>query len=344
MHPPTTTTRRDAEPPHAGAAAALRPVFVLSAPRSGSTLVQRILAAHEGVATAAEPWLLLPLLAAPRTDLPDVASWHRNAAIGIREFAADYLPGGMADYDEAMRAAALRLYRRVAGPDATHFVDKTPGYAIIADDLARVFPDAALIFLWRNPLGILASIIETFDAGAFRPYHQAIPLFDGPLRMLASQERLGDRVTAIRFEDVVGRDPATLRRLSDATGLDYRPETVDGFSSVRVPGALGDPTGVHRYQALSSEPTTKWRQTLANPVRRAWADRYLRWLGHERLARMGYALDDLLGELRDLPAAPPSTYSRAARDAAGLGASMLRDTVKARAAYPSTSTWRRLLT
>jgi hypothetical protein len=35
-------------------------IFLLSLPRSGSTLAQRILAAHEGIATTSEPWILLP--------------------------------------------------------------------------------------------------------------------------------------------------------------------------------------------------------------------------------------------------------------------------------------------
>lgn len=337
----TTTAPARARP--AQEAAPIRPVFLLSAPRSGSTLVQRVLATQDGVATAAEPWLLLPLLGAPRTDLPDVASWHWVSAVGIDEFARDYLPNGMADYDAAIRKAALSLYRRVAGPAATHFVDKTPGYALIADDLARVFPDAPIIFLWRNPLGILASIAETFDGGAFRPHRQAVPLFDGPARMAASQLRLGDRVTPIRFEDVVARDPGTLQRLSAATGLTYTAQSIERFSSVAVPGRLGDPTGVRRYHALSSEPTAKWREVLDNPVRRAWAARYLRWLGRERLQLMGYELDTLLAELDALPPSPASAAPRAARDAAGLGVSMLRDTVKARAAFSSTSIWRRLL-
>ena len=44
----------------------VRPVFLLSLPRSGSTLVQRLLASHPEVATAAEPWVMLPHLYARR--------------------------------------------------------------------------------------------------------------------------------------------------------------------------------------------------------------------------------------------------------------------------------------
>ncbi|UUY03525.1 sulfotransferase [Svornostia abyssi] len=335
-----TPTRLAAPVPAAGAP--IQPVFLLSAPRSGSTLVQRMLAAHPGVATAAEPWLLLPLLGARREDLPDVTGWHWPAAVGVEHFIADYLPGGIDDYDAAIRAAALQLYRRAAGPQASHFVDKTPGYALIADDLARTFPDAPLIFLWRNPLGILASIVETFDAGAFRPYHQALPLFDGPARMVAAQQRLGDRVTAVRYEDVVAGDEATLRRLSAGASLQFTAEAYERFADVQIPGRLGDPTGVHRYSSVSREPTEKWRTVLANPARRAWARRWVRWLGRERLAVMGYDLDAVLDQLDEL-GTPAGTAPQLARDSAGLAVSMLRDTLKARAAFPSTSTWRCLL-
>ena len=39
-----------------------RPLFILSLPRSGSTLLQRVLANHPDVATTPEPWVLLPMV------------------------------------------------------------------------------------------------------------------------------------------------------------------------------------------------------------------------------------------------------------------------------------------
>ena len=42
------------------------PVFLLSLPRSGSTLLQRLLAVSPEVATAPEPWFLLPLVQSTR--------------------------------------------------------------------------------------------------------------------------------------------------------------------------------------------------------------------------------------------------------------------------------------
>lgn len=319
--------------------ARIRPVFLLSAPRSGSTLVQRVLAAHAGVATASEPWLLLPLLAAQRADLPQSGSWQRVAAHAIGEF-AEQLPRGGADVDAALREAALRLYRRAAGPDATHFLDKTPGYSLIVDDLARVFPDGVLLFLWRNPLAVLSSIVETFDGGRFLPSRQSLPLFDGPARMAAAAERLGHRAVGVRYEDLVTGGAEAWRPLTDAMGVPLDPAAFAAFADVRLDGAMGDRS---RLAGLSTASVEKWRATLSNPVRRAWARRWLRWLGRERLAVMGYDLDALQAELDTLPPAGAATLPAAGRDAAGLAATMGREAVRARALDPSTSTWRLIL-
>src|SRR5688500_15750036 len=54
LAPPRSVRRVSTTPP--------TPLFLLSLPRSGSTLAQRILAAHEAIATASEPWILLPYL------------------------------------------------------------------------------------------------------------------------------------------------------------------------------------------------------------------------------------------------------------------------------------------
>jgi hypothetical protein len=46
---------------------AINPIFIFSVSRSGSTLVQRVIAAHNGVATVSEPWILLPYLYTSRS-------------------------------------------------------------------------------------------------------------------------------------------------------------------------------------------------------------------------------------------------------------------------------------
>ena len=69
-----------------------RPLFLLCLPRSGSTLVQRVLASHAEIATVSEPWLLLPLLYSIREHGIRAEYWHQTAAQAIADFIEE-LPG-----------------------------------------------------------------------------------------------------------------------------------------------------------------------------------------------------------------------------------------------------------
>ena len=115
------------------------PIFLLSLPRSGSTLVQRVLAAHPQVATAAEPWVLLPHLYATRERGIAAEYTQPIAARAIAEFLRS-LPNGERDYREALHDFVIDLYTRASSEGATYFLDKTPRYHYIVDDLLETFP------------------------------------------------------------------------------------------------------------------------------------------------------------------------------------------------------------
>lgn len=303
---------------------AIVPVFLLSPPRSGSTLVQRVLAAHEGVATASEPWLLLPLLSPLRDRLPQGDTLAADVHAAVTDFTA-VLPGGDDDYRGAMRAAALELYRGAAPPGTRLFVDKTPPYSMIVDEIARTFPEAPMVFLWRNPLSVLASVVETFAGGRWRPADYPLSLFWGPAALVEGYRTHRSRAHGVRYEDLLAGDEAAWISLCEYVGVEFDPAALDGFARVRLTGRMGDPTGVHRYESLSTETLQKWRATISSPLRRAWCRRYLRWLGAERLAVMGYDLEHLLCELDRLD----PTGGSLATDLLDTASSVARAAVKA---------------
>jgi hypothetical protein len=274
----------------------IRPLFLLSLPRSGSTLVQRVLGAHPDVATAAEPWVLLPHAYATRATGVYAEYGHALAARAIQEFAAA-LPGGEGTYRDELRAFALRLYEHAAGGPAVYFLDKTPRYHFIADDLFSLFPEGKFVFLWRNPLSVVASTVETWGRGKWKIGRWRVDLFDGLANLVASRERHPDSSLSMRYEDLVSDPDTHWPLLFEHLELPFDPEILRSFPSVRVPGRFGDPTGVDEYDALTTRSIDKWRSTLANPFRKRWSREYLRWIGVERLAMMGYQLDDLLAEL-----------------------------------------------
>jgi hypothetical protein len=327
----------------------VRPIFIFSAPRSGSTLLQRVLAAHSRITTASEPWLLLAPISPLYDGLPAPGARDPLIHEALEDFIGE-LPGGRADYRRAVREFALALYARAAGADgpdgragtdAVYFVDKTPLYHLIVDEIVESFPDGRFIFLFRNPLSVVASCVELFDDGRWEVARYHMALFQSFTDLVPSMARHANRSARVRFEDLVGGDDRPWRELIDYLELPWEPAMLEQFAGVELRGRMGDPTGVRNYTALSREPLDKWRQTIANPLRRAWCQRYLRWLGQERLAEMGYDLATLRRELSGTGAG----HEHLLDDAARLGASVVREALKAHAPrYASrASTWRALL-
>ena len=97
-----------------------------------------------------------------------------------------------------------------------------------------------------------------------------------------------------------------MERADEYLEIPFDSQTLDRFPEVKLSGRAGDPVGVKAYSALSTEPMQKWKGTLANPLRREWCRRYLRYIGNERLATMGYDGDQLI---RELDSQPPATAS-----------------------------------
>jgi hypothetical protein len=285
------------------------PLFLFSLPRSGSTLAQRILAAHDPIATTSEPWILLPYLYTLRERGIYAEYNHRALVQAVEDFCA-VLPGGRRAYVAEIRELTTRLYTKASSDSARYFLDKTPRYHLISDEIVATFPDGKYLFLWRNPLAVVASIIETWAGGRWNLYRFKVDLFDGIENLIRTYERYKDRVHAVRYEALVTKPEETWDELFRYLDLPFERSTLKVFGNVELVGRMGDHSGTQRYADVSDEPVERWRRILNNPVRKAWCRRYLRWIGRNRLAVMGYDLDGLLAELDSLP----TSYRRVSSD------------------------------
>jgi hypothetical protein len=301
---------------------AVRPIFLFSISRSGSTVVQRVLASHREIATVSEPWLLLPHAYTLRPRGVDAEYVHPLLVTAIEDF-CDQLPGGGEEYREQIRRFTLELYERAAG-GATYFLDKSPPYCLIAEEIIGIFPEAKFVFLWRNPLSVMASMIDTW--GPWRPNLMSSDLFIGLPRLIAAFEANRERSHTVRFEDLLSGGEAHWRALAEYLEIEFQPRALRDFAKVELNGRMGDPTGSKRYSTLSAEPAEKWKATLANPLRRAWCRRYLRFLGDERLASIGY---DRARLTRELDSQSPS-FDSLLPDLARSLVEVLKEPVRAR--------------
>lgn len=278
----------------------MTPIFLFSLPRSGSTLLQRVLASHESIRTVSEPWILLPLLYSTKTQGTYAEYMHFNASQAVRDFVSE-LPNGRSDYLDAVRSYVMTLYKKAANKEVRFFLDKTPRYHLIVDDILELFPDGKFIFLWRNPLAVLASIMRTWGRNRWNLYRFRIDLFNGVSCLCQAQVKYANKVHIVRYEDLISSPQEALRNIFAYLEIDFSTEDcLKDFANMNLKGLMGDPTGVKEYSSIATEPLDKWKDQLSNPIRKIWCRRYLRWIGAQRLEMMGYELNELSDQLRSI--------------------------------------------
>jgi hypothetical protein len=278
----------------------MKPIFILSLPRSGSTLLQRVLATSNEICTVAESWVLLPFAYSLRENGVYTEYSHRDAHGALYDFIEE-LPNGRKDYLAAVGTAIVELYQKINRDNALYFLDKTPRYALIAEDIIDIFPEGKFIYLWRNPLAIIASMIETWEHGRWNVFRYKIDLFDGMAQLIDSYQSHPEKVLAIKYEAFLQSPENELARIEDYLGLKFGPAVLKNFLQVTFKGRMGDATGINSYHELNTSPIEKWKTVINNPLRKMWCRQYLRWLGAQRLGVIGYDLDHLLSEIDSSP-------------------------------------------
>lgn len=261
--------------------------------------MQRMLSRHPQIATETEPWLLLPLLYALKEKGVAAEYGHTGVHAGVEDF-IQRLPKKEDDYLESVAKFARDIYSKSTTQDESYFLDKTPRNSLVSCEIMRAFPNDKFIFLWRNPLAIAASMIETFGHGNWNLYRFEVDLYKGLDCLLSSAkkyESCSGKVMFIQYEDFVCDTAKILSDVYRFLELDGDIQAAESLEKNSLKGRLGDPTGVQAYKAISTASLNKWQHTFASPVRKRWARNYLRRIGKDNLAFMGYDLDVLLCEL-----------------------------------------------
>lgn len=274
------------------------PVFILSAPRVGSTLLQRILATHTQISTSPEPYLLLPIMYAFKEKGIFGHYYQRYVAKGLSEF-CDCLPDKKQTYYDALSVFTESLYEKAAKGNR-YFLDKTPANALIAPEIFKIFPERKFIVLVRNPVAAISSAIELWGQGKWRLFIPHDHMVLGLKILLDAAVRHRDRICLVNFEKLVANPEQEIRRISNFLELDFEPDMVSGFTKVSFKGKMGDPTA-DKYSKISTAPQEKWKKVMNTPLRKAWIKRYLDYLGSENLKEVGYDVKDIMDEVRALP-------------------------------------------
>jgi len=148
-----------------------RPIFIVSPPRSGSTLLFETLStAPDLVTVGGESHLLMERIP---TINPAARGWDSN-----RLTAVDADTATIEALRARFRAALLRSDGSAVSALPARMLEKTPKNALRIPFLAAAFPEARFLYLHRDPRRTLASMIEGWQSGQFRTY-PALPGWRG---------------------------------------------------------------------------------------------------------------------------------------------------------------------
>ena len=243
-------------------------LFVIGPPRSGSTLLMRMLSSHSRIYSRPEPHLLTPLAHLGYYDTVDKAPFdHLQAQQSAREFVAD-LPRGEEDYLDACRAYTDILYGRMLaarGRGKPIFLDKTPANALVLPFIAKLYPRARYVVLTRHPAAIWSSYATSFFDGDYEAARKFNPILNRYVPAMARFLREQPvPLVRVAYEDVVQRPAEEMRRLLDFLGLPFEPGVIEyGKHDLDAKG-LGDPITVNRHDRPVTASVEKWAHELAS--------------------------------------------------------------------------------
>lgn len=195
------------------------PIFIVGLPRSGTTLLERILGSHSEVRAAGE-----------LGDFNSALSWEADTFLG--NFVT---PDGVAALNGVDFRQAGAIYKQRSGYRAegkTRYVDKNPANFFNTGYILKALPDSKIICLNRNPMdACFSNLKELFPSEIYGYSYDLNELADHYRRFVRLRnhwlEVAPDRFHVVEYENLVADPDGTAQRLMEFCGLPFEPGCVD---------------------------------------------------------------------------------------------------------------------
>ena len=241
------------------------PIFIVGMPRTGTTLVDRIVSCHPDVCSAGElqamPLAVKQLAGTRSRTIIDPDTIKASRAI-------DPLALGEAYLTEAQPHVPAGIAR---------FIDKLPANFLYLGHIARALPRARIVCLRRSPMDTIWSNYKNLFASQSAYYAYSYDLMD-TARYYARFARLmnfwaelmPDNLLQLSYEQLVADQEQQTRRLLDHCGLEWDPRCLSFHENT---AAVATPSAAQVRRPLNADGVGKWR-THAQPLEhvRAWLE------------------------------------------------------------------------
>jgi tetratricopeptide (TPR) repeat protein len=225
------------------------PIFVVGLPRTGTSLVERILAAHSAVFSAGElnDFALALLQTAQESGANSKISKlelvERSLSLNMRTLGERYV--------RRTRPRTGRMPR---------FVDKLPGNYLYLGLICAALPQARIVMLERDPMDACGAIYTTLFVGTY-PFSydlKDLGTYYLAYRRLADHwvRRLGDRLLVVRYENLVRNFEHEARRLIEFCELPWQDSCSTYYRSA-APATTA--SAVQVRQPIYTTSIGKWR-------------------------------------------------------------------------------------
>jgi Flp pilus assembly protein TadD len=225
------------------------PIFIVGLPRSGTTLVERILGSHSSVYSAGE-----------LNDFSQALVDGVVGSAGTRSMPRQELVARSANIDfEALGREYLQRTRPATG-NTPHFTDKMPLNYLYCGIIQRALPNARIVHLTRHPLAVCYAIYKTLFKDGY-PFSYDLGEIG---RYYVSYRKLMDHwhatmpgfVHDLSYEQLVADQEAETRRLLEFCGLEWEQACLD-FHHNPAPTTTASATQVR--QSLYDSSIAQWR-------------------------------------------------------------------------------------
>jgi Tfp pilus assembly protein PilF len=198
-----------------------QPIFVLGFPRSGTTLVEQTLSAHPHIAAGDE----LPIVA----ELTNLMPRMLDSPLSYPEALAELWMGDHRGDLDNLRDYYLQKVAQlgIVPEDARWFTDKMPLNETNLGLIALMFPEAPLVHVIRHPLDVVLSVFSNllthgyYCSYALESVARHVALIADLVEHYKTEMKL--RYLAIRYEDIVDHQEASIRKILEFVGEDFDP-------------------------------------------------------------------------------------------------------------------------